>query len=121
VKRYSDDHVWAEAEAGQVTVGLSRHAAAELGEITFVEMPHPGLKVAPGEALCVIESVKTAADVCTPVGGVVVALNQRLEALPALLNSSPEDQGWICRLGGVEAAALERLMSPEQYAAYVQA
>ena len=121
VKRYSEDHVWAETGPAGLAVGLSRHAAHELGEITFVELPRPGLRVAAGEVLCVVESVKTAADICTPVGGVVGAVNRRLEAHPGLLNASPEAEGWICRLEGVEAAALESLLEPSQYETYLQA
>jgi glycine cleavage system H protein len=115
----SEDHVWVRLDDGIATLGISRHAAAELGELTFVELPRPGTRLARGDALCVVESVKTAADVPCPLGGTVCAANTLLEDQPALVNSSPEDDGWICRLTDIAPADLTRLLTAPQYEAFL--
>ena len=119
MRYYSEDHVWVEWCNGIATLGISPHAAQELGELTFVELPRPGARVARGEVLCVVESVKTAADVASPVGGTVCTANHLLDDHPERLNASPEDEGWICRLADVPAADLASLLSPERYAAFL--
>ncbi len=119
MRYYSEDHVWVEWCNGTATLGISQHAAQELGELTFVELPSPGARLARGELLCVVESVKTAADVSSPVGGTVAAANHLLDAHPERLNASPEDEGWICRLADVPAADLAGLLSPERYASFL--
>jgi glycine cleavage system H protein len=119
-KRYSTEHQWVElGAAGVATVGITAHAAAELGDITFVELPAIGKQVAAGEALCVIESVKAASDVFAPVGGTVAEVNSTLDTDPARVNSDPEGAGWICRLRGVDAGELGRLLSATDYAAHL--
>jgi glycine cleavage system H protein len=114
---YSEDHVWVRVVGAAVTLGLSRHAAAELGELTFVELPGRGRRVARGDVLCVVESVKTAADVASPVSGVVCEVNERLVETPGLVNSSPEEDGWLCRLREVPDSDLADLIAPAAYAA----
>lgn len=116
---YSEDHVWVRLCDGTATLGLSRHAAGELGELTFVELPGPGTRFARGDVLCVVESAKTAADVACPVGGVVCAANRLLQDHPALVNSSPEGDGWVCRLADIDAADVPRLLTAEQYEAFL--
>ena len=111
--------MWVQLGAGSATLGLSRHAAAELGELTFVELPCSGAPVVRGGVLCVVESVKTAADLCSPVGGTVCDTNRLLEDQPSLINSSPEGEGWVCRLTDVDPVEAASLMTAAQYAAYV--
>jgi glycine cleavage system H protein len=119
MRYYSEDHVWLELQVDSATLGLSRHAVTELGELTFVELPTPGSRCARGDVLCVVESRKTAADVCSPVGGTVVAANELLHEQPGLVNASPEAAGWICRLTDIAAVDLTALLSPAQYEALV--
>jgi glycine cleavage system H protein len=119
MRYYSEDHVWVELCARTATLGLSRHAAAELGKLTFVEPPRLGARIARGETLCVVESVKTAADVSSPVSGTVCATNPLLEEHPDCVNTNPETEGWICRLTEVEPADLAGLLSAECYAARI--
>jgi len=117
MRYYSEDHVWVQLDDRVATLGISRHAADELGELTFVELPIQGSHIAAGEVLCVVESVKTAADVACPIAGTVHQVNGRLADEPALVNTHPEADGWICRLRDVCAADLQRLMTARQYEA----
>jgi len=120
MRYYSEDHVWVGIDGGEATLGISPHAATELGELTFVELPRLGSRVAPGDVLCVVESVKTAADVACPVHGVVTAVNRRLADEPGLVNRSPVGDGWICRLGQLAPADLAKLLSETQYEAFIR-
>ena len=119
MRYYSEDHVWLHVCDRVATLGVSRHAAAELGELTFVELPTPGTRFAHGDVLCVVESVKTAADVCCPVGGTVSAVNRLLHDHPSLVNSSPEADGWVCRLADIVPADIPGLLTAEQYEAFL--
>lgn len=116
--RYTQEHEWVRYEDGVATVGITQHAQETLGDITYVELPPVGKTVKPGDSLCVIESVKAASDVFAPVGGTVARVNTTLTDAPETVNAAAEGDGWICTLSGVEAAALERLMTAEQYAAF---
>ena len=119
MRYYSEDHVWVQLCDGIATLGVSLHAAEELGELTFVELPSPGARFARGDVLCVVELVKTAADICCPVGGTVCAVNRLLDDRPARVNSSPEGDGWVCRLADVAPADIPRLLTAEQYEAFL--
>ncbi len=114
--RYTRDHEWVRFEDGVATVGITEHAQEALGDITYVELPAVGKAVQAGEMLCVIESVKAASDVFAPVAGSVASVNDALDDAPETLNESPEEKGWICTLSGVDASALEGLMTTGQYA-----
>ncbi len=116
MQRYSEDHVWVRLDGPLATVGLSRHAAEELGSVTFVELPPKGARLAAGGPLCIVESSKAAADIPCPVTGVVEETNSRLESQPDLLTASPEEDGWVCRLREVSPDDLAALMTPAQYA-----
>ncbi len=116
---YSEDHLWVDYDQGEATLGISAHAAAELGEVTYVELPEIGAAIAAGGVLCVVESLKTAADLPCPVSGRVIAVNGRLAAEPRLLSRDPEGNGWICRLSGVAADEVSGFMPAAAYAAYV--
>ncbi|NLF16976.1 MAG: glycine cleavage system protein H [Lentisphaerae bacterium] len=118
---YSEDHLWVDCDQGEATLGISAYAAAELGEVTYVELPAIGAAMAAGGVLCVVESLKTAADLPCPVSGRVMAVNDRLTAEPGLLSGDPEGDGWICRLSGVAAGEVAGFMSAAAYAAYVAA
>ena len=120
MKMYSEDHVWAECRGGTCTLGVTSYAADELGEVTFVELPDIGASFSPGDALCVVESVKAASDVICPVGGTVTAVNVNLEEAPNLINANPEKEGWICRLEEVDTAEIDTLMTDEEYDLFIE-
>ena len=98
MKYYSEDHEWIEVKGRVAVVGISEHAAEELGDITYVELPMEGDDVIVGDAICVVESVKAAADVYAPISGTIAAVNDALEDHPELINQSPESDGWIYKL-----------------------
>lgn len=116
--KYTADHEWVRVEDdGTATVGITHYAQDTLGDIVYVELPELGSHFAPGEAACVIESVKAAADVKMPVAGKVVATNTSLSDQPELVNSSPEEKGWFIRIALDNAQDLDSLMDKAGYEA----
>lgn len=114
--RYTEDHEWIRTESdGTATVGITDHAQDALGDIVFVEMPEVGRQVAKGEAICVVESVKAAADVKMPVAGTVVAVNDALPDDPSKVNSDPLGEGWFLRIRPDQPADVEALMDDAAY------
>jgi glycine cleavage system H protein len=120
MKYFTEQHEWVDVDGDTATIGISEHAAAELGDITFIELPEMGAALDKGEALGVIESVKAAADIYSPVAGIVSAVNEALEDEPELVNNSAEVDGWICKLEGVDASGVDALMTTEAYTAFLQ-
>ena len=112
---YSKDHEWILIENNTAAVGITAHAAEQLGDITFVELPEIGLGVSAGNELAVVESIKAASDIFAPVGGVVVEINSELDDSPDKINSDPYTEGWICKISGVEDGDVNKLMSAEEY------
>lgn len=118
--RYTEDHEWIRLESdGSATVGITDHAQDALGDIVFVEMPEVGRRFAKGEAACVIESVKAAADLKMPVAGRVTAVNDALPDDPAKVNSDPMKDGWFIRIHPDSPADLDQLMDDAAYQALI--
>jgi glycine cleavage system H protein len=113
--RYSTDHEWVRLEADEAVVGISAHAAEELGDVVFVELPEVGRRLQKGEAFGVIESVKTASDLYAPLAGEVVAVNEALSSQPELVNAEPYAAGWMVRLRLVDPTAADELMDADAY------
>jgi len=114
--KFLKSHEWARTESdGTVTIGISDHAQHALGDLVFVEVPEVGRKVAVGDALAVVESVKAASDVYSPVAGEVVANNESLGATPELINQDPYGAGWIARIRPSDATALASLLDAGAY------
>jgi glycine cleavage system H protein len=119
--KYASTHEWARLEAdGTVTVGITDHAQAQLGDLVFVELPEVGAQYAAGDACAVVESVKAASDIYAPVGGTVVEVNEALEESPQLVNEDPYGDGWLFRLEPVDAAELDNLMDADAYQEQIQ-
>jgi glycine cleavage system H protein len=119
--KYLDSHEWVRAEAdGTVTVGISDHAQGALGDLVFVELPEVGRALAKGEAAAVVESVKAASDVYSPVSGEVVAMNDALSGSPELVNQDPYGQGWLFKLRPANSAELEQLLDAAAYGKVVE-
>ena len=118
--RYTDQHEWVSLDGDTATVGITRHAAEQLGDVVFVEVPEAGRKVGAGGEAAVVESVKAASDVYAPVGGEVIEGNAALAAEPATVNSDPEGQGWFFKLKGVSTDEFGKLMTKAQYDAFVK-
>lgn len=114
--KYLASHEWARLEEdGTVTVGITAHAQEALGDVVYVEAPEVGSRVAVGEEAGVVESVKAASDIFSPVSGEVVAVNELLEDAPETVNSSPYDEGWFFRVQPEDLDELENCMSAEEY------
>ena len=117
-RRYTKNGEWVCHDGASWKVGLAASAVEELGDVTFVELPAVGRAVTSGEAVCSIEAVKAASDFYCPVDGRVVAVNQRLQDEPSLVNSSPEDEGWIFALEEVSAESFLALLDATAHSAW---
>jgi len=114
--KYLASHEWARVEEdGSVTVGISDHAQEALGDIVYVEIPEVGSQVNIGEEAGVVESVKAASDIFSPVSGEVVAINEVLEDAPETVNSSPFDEGWFFRVKPADTSELDDALDADAY------
>jgi len=116
---FTEDHEWVDVDGDIATVGITDYAQGQLGDIVFVELPAEGRELTKGDDAAVVESVKAASDVYAPVSGTVLEGNSDLESEPALVNSSPEEDGWFFRLTLSDADELDELMDEEAYKAFV--
>lgn len=116
---FTREHEWLAVEGGTATVGVTDYAQAQLGDVVFVELPAAGRVVAKGKEAAVVESVKAASDVYSPVSGTVTEANAALEGDPALVNSAPEGGGWFFKLTLSDMAELDGLMDAAAYKAWV--
>ena len=120
--RYTKSHEWVRAgQNGTVEIGISDHAQSALGDLVFVEVPEVGRAVTAGEACAVVESVKAASDVYSPVSGKVTAANAALATKPELLNEKPYGEGWLFRVQTTSPIDAASLMSAADYASYLAA
>lgn len=115
--KYAKSHEWARLEEdGTVTVGITDHAQAALGDVVFIETPSIGDSIAAGDQSGVVESVKAASDIYAPIAGEVIAVNALLEDAPETVNSDPYNDGWFFKLQPEDAAELDALMGADDYA-----
>ncbi|HEY8569680.1 MULTISPECIES: glycine cleavage system protein GcvH [Microbulbifer] len=116
--KYASSHEWARLEEdGTVTVGISDHAQDALGDVVYVETPEVGQTLSAGEEAGVVESVKAASDIYSPISGEVVAVNEALEDAPETVNSSPYDDGWFFRIKPSDESELDKLLDADAYKA----
>ena len=113
--KYAKSHEWIRVSGDTGTVGITDHAQHELTDIVFVELPAVGRKVKVGEACAVVESVKTASDIYSPVSGEITEVNPAVVDNPALVNTDPHAAGWFYKIKLSNAAELNALLSPEDY------
>jgi len=119
--KFTRDHEWVRVDDDNtVTVGITDHAQAQLGDLVFVEVPELGTSFGAGDAAAVVESVKAASDVYAPVAGEVVEANDQLAESPELINNDPYGEGWIYRLKIENADAVAELLDPDAYEAYAE-
>ena len=116
---FTDEHEWIDVEGETATVGITDYAQEQLGDIVFVELPSVGTMLDKGGDAAVVESVKAASDVYSPITGEVTESNGALEDDPALVNSSPEEDGWFFRLSISDSSELKGLMDENAYKAFV--
>jgi glycine cleavage system H protein len=117
---FNKDHQYVIVEDAVGTVGITKHAQEKLSDVTLVELPHVGEQVKKGDAVGVIESVKAASDLYSPVSGEILAVNEALTNKPALVNEDAEGAGWIYKIKLAKPSELDALLDREAYLAYVQ-
>ena len=115
--KFLDSHEWIKVDDNTVIVGISDHAQNELGEVVFVELPAIGDEFVSGDEAAVVESVKAASEVYTPISGEVIEVNEALEENPELVNTSPYEDGWFFKLkvSDENLASIDSLMTAEEY------
>jgi glycine cleavage system H protein len=116
---YTQEHEWIDVSGDTATVGITDYAQGQLGDVVFVEVPAAATVVAKGGAAAVVESVKAASDVYSPVSGTVTAANEALAEDPALVNTAPESDGWFFKMTLSNPGELEGLMDEAAYKAWV--
>ncbi|MCG2634354.1 MAG: glycine cleavage system protein GcvH [Gammaproteobacteria bacterium] len=115
--KFRDTHEWARLEDdGTVTVGISAHAQEALGDLVYIELPELDASFGAGDECAVVESVKAASDIYSPVGGKIIAINETLVDAPEQVNASPYDDGWLFRLAPDDIAEFDEMLSESDYA-----
>jgi glycine cleavage system H protein len=116
---FTDEHEWIEVDGDTATVGITDYAQSQLGDVVFVELPQAGSSVTKGKEAAVVESVKAASDVFSPVSGTVSEANAALEADPGLVNSAAESDGWFFKVTIADKGEVEGLMDDAAYKDFV--
>jgi len=117
--KYAKSHEWVRVSGDTAVVGITDHAQHELTDVVFVELPEVGRQLKAGEACAVVESVKTASDIYSPVSGEVIEINKPVADNPALVNTEPYAGGWFFKIKLSNAAELNPLLTPESYQAQI--
>lgn len=113
--KYTEEHEWLRIEGDLVVVGITAHAAEQLGDVVFVELPEVETMVSKGDEVVVIESVKAASDILAPIDGEIVAVNEKLAENPGLVNEDPLGAAWFFKLKVDDLAVLDDLMDEDEY------
>ena len=119
MRYFTEDHEWVDVDGDIGTVGITDYAQGQLGDIVFVDVPEEGKDVAKGDEAAVVESVKAASDVYSPVSGTVIEGNSELADNPALVNEDADGEGWFFKLTLSDLSELEDLMDEAKYEAFV--
>ena len=117
--KYTKEHEWVRVEDDVATIGITNYAQEQLGDVVFVELPEIDAEVEAGNEFAVVESVKAASEVYSPVGGTVVEVNEDLAAKPGLVNEDAEGEGWFVKIKLTDPDELDELMDARAYKAYV--
>jgi glycine cleavage system H protein len=117
--RYTKDHEWVSVDGDVATVGITQYAAEQLGDVVFVEVPDAGKQLTKGDSFAVVESVKAASDVYSPVSGVVIEGNAALSGAPETVNSDPGGAGWFAKIRVSDPSQVDGLMDQAAYDAYL--
>lgn len=117
--RYTEDHEWLKTDGDEVIVGITEHAAEQLGDIVFIELPEAEAQVSKGDEVVVIESVKAASDILAPLDGEITAVNEAIVENPALVNEDPTEAGWFFRMKLTTPSDLDDLMDEDAYKAMI--
>jgi glycine cleavage system H protein len=118
--RYTDQHEWARADGGRVTVGITDYAQDALGDVVYVDLPATGTKVEAGQPFGEVESTKSVSDLYAPVSGTIVERNEGLESSPELVNADPYGDGWMVVIEADDPSAVDELLDADAYAKLVE-
>ena len=118
--RFTDQHEWVRVENGIATVGITKYAAEQLGDVVYVELPEPGKTLSSGSEAAVVESVKAASEIYAPIAGEVIEGNQLVVDEPDKVNDDPEGKSWFFRLRIADPAELDKLMTIDQYKEFIE-
>ena len=118
--KYTKEHEWVRIEDNEAVFGITDHAQAELGDITFIELPDVGREVQQSDDVSTVESVKAASDIYAPLSGKILEVNESLQDSPEMMNESPYEKGWICRISIVDITERDGLMDAESYEKYLE-
>ena len=118
--KFTEEHEWLMVDGDLVVVGITEHAATQLGDIVFVELPEVETMVAKGDEVCVIESVKAASDILAPLEGEIVEVNDKLVTNPALVNEDPLGEAWFFKMKIDDLAALDEFMDEDEYKDFIE-
>ncbi len=117
--KFTEEHEWLRVEGDEVVVGITEHAADELGDIVFVELPETGTTVAKDDEVVVIESVKAASDILAPIDGEITAVNDAIVDEPGKVNEDPTGDGWFFRIKPSDASQMDAMMDEAAYKAFI--
>lgn len=117
--KFTEEHEWLEAEGEIVTVGITTHAAEQLGDVVFVELPEVGATVSKDDEIVVIESVKAASDILAPIDGEIVEVNEALTDAPGKVNDDPEGEAWFFKMKANDLSDMDGLMDAAAYKAFI--
>lgn len=117
--KFTEDHEWLKLEGNTATVGITPHAAKQLGDLVFVQLPDVGARLGQGDRAAVVESVKAASDVYAPLSGEIAAVNEAIVADPSIVNSDPLGAGWFFKVKLDDVSALDALMDESAYSAHI--
>lgn len=117
--KYTEEHEWLRVEGDEVIVGITAHAAEQLGDVVFVELPEPGTTVSKDDEIVVIESVKAASDILAPLDGEITEVNEAIADTPSKVNEDPEGDGWFFRMKVADLGVLDEFMDEAAYKAFI--
>ncbi len=118
--RYLSSHEWVRIEDGVATIGITQHAQDAMGDLVFVETPEVGVELAAGDEAGVVESVKAASDIYTPVSGEVVEVNAKLEDEPEIVNADPYGEGWMFKVKVADETELQNTLTADEYQTQIE-
>ncbi|QJF50068.1 glycine cleavage system protein GcvH [Roseobacter ponti] len=117
--KFTEEHEWLREEGGEMVVGITIHAAAQLGDVVFVELPEEGITVSKDDEVVVIESVKAASDILAPVDGEITEVNAALADNPAMVNDDPQGEAWFFKMTVSDPSQLEEFMDEAGYQKFI--
>ncbi|MBO6775249.1 MAG: glycine cleavage system protein GcvH [Paracoccaceae bacterium] len=117
--KFTEEHEWLLDESGVITVGITEHAAEQLGDIVFVELPDAGTEVSKDEEVVVIESVKAASDILAPIDGEIVEVNEAIVDNPAMVNDDPQGEAWFFKMKASDPSQMDDLMDEAGYKDFI--